>query len=87
MSKQPFEIVNEIGFDAYLEMARKVEANQSILPDQFSSLAMACTISLANALAPAIEAANDRDAAAEMLVDSCIKRLREFIQPAIHGNG
>ena len=87
MKKQPFELVNEIGFDAYREIARKIEASSSDLPDALSAISMACTIALANALAPAIEAAQDRGAAAEMLVRTCANRLREFVEPAVSGDG
>ena len=86
MNKQPFELVNEIGYEAYIEIARKVR-EQPELPEKFYATAMACSITLANALGPAIAAANDRSKAADDLVATCMKRVREFVEPAVGGNG
>jgi len=50
--KQPFEIVNEIGYEAYLKIAKNIEAHGSTFDDAFSAIVMACTVCLANALVP-----------------------------------
>ena len=83
--KQPFEIVNEIGYEAYLKIAKNIEAHDSTFDDAFSAIVMACTVCLANALGPGIEASKNRAAAADALISSCMKRVREFVEPAVSG--
>jgi hypothetical protein len=83
--RQPFEIVNEIGHEAYGLIESRVKANEALLDDAFSAALMACCISLANALAPTIASSKDRDKAAELLVELCMKRVREFVEPAVRG--
>jgi hypothetical protein len=84
---QPFEVVNDIGFTAYVDIVQKIEANGGSLGDPFIATVMACNVCLANALGPAISSAPDPHAAAETLIAMCAKRIREFVEPAVQGVG
>ena len=87
--KQPFELVNDIGFAAYVQIAQAIEARSQdgTLRDPFVATVMACNVCLANALGPAISSAPDPKEAAETLIAMCAKRIREFVEPAVSGLG
>ena len=84
-SKQPFEIVNEIGHEAYRLIENGIKAQEAQLEDPFSAALMACCISLGDALAPTIASSKDRPKAAQLLVELCMKRVRELVEPAVRG--
>jgi hypothetical protein len=84
-AKQPFEIVNEIGHAAYAQIEREIQANEVLLEDAFSAALMACCISLADALAPTVASSKEREKAAQLLVELCMKRVRELLAPAGRG--
>jgi hypothetical protein len=84
-ARQPFEIVNEIGHAAYLQIEREIQAHEALLDDAFSAALMACCISLADALAPTVASSKEREKAAQLLVELCMKRVRELLAPAVRG--
>ena len=84
-AKQPFQIVNEIGHAAYAQIEREIQASEALLDDAFSAALMACCISLADALAPTVAASKEREKAAQLLVELCMKRVRELLAPAVSG--
>ena len=82
---QPFEIVNEIGHEAYRGIEARVRTQEAELEDPFSAALMACCIALGDVLAPTIAASKDRTKAADMLIALCMKRVRELVEPAVRG--
>lgn len=86
-SKQPFEIVNDIGHEAYRRIESAIKAHAGQLEDPFSAALMACCIALGDTLAPTIAASNDRRKAADMLVELCTKRVRQLVEPVVRDGG
>jgi hypothetical protein len=83
MSHDPRLAVNDAGIEAYRHIVARLA--ESVGEARTMTTIMASIVCLANALAPAIEAAEDRGKAADDLVSSCTQQLRLMIGPVVNG--
>lgn len=75
---------NETGLEIFnLLLKRSDELGEQPFQEILGAMTAATAICLANVVRPAVEAADNRELAAESLIAVCTKQARRFLDPVI----
>lgn len=82
--QERFAFVNKVGCEAFELITKRMEELGPLsFTELFPSVAGAATVCLANVLAPAVEASNNRAQAADKLLASMSRQARTFLESVV----
>jgi hypothetical protein len=84
--QEKFEFVSRVGFEAFQLMQQRIEALGPLaFTERFMTMVSVSVVCLANVLRPGVERAPSRGSAADALISTTMKQVRQLLEPVVRG--